>query len=131
MAYTLISRYNKAVQYVGVDIVEISRIDEAIAARGEAFLERVYTPTEIASYRHKLPSLAARFSAKEAVIKALGGGGIRLTEIEVLSAPDGKPQLSLYGKAQVRAAELGITTLDVSLSHTRDYAVACAVGFAL
>jgi holo-[acyl-carrier protein] synthase len=59
------------VQYVGVDIVEISRIEEAIKERGDTFLKRIYTPAELECYRHKLPSLAARFSAKEAVIKAL------------------------------------------------------------
>ena len=117
-------------QYVGVDIVEISRIGAAVSLHGEKFLKRVYTPAELSCYRHNLPSLAARFSAKEAVIKALGGGGLRLAEIEVLSAPDGKPVLTLYGKARTKAARLGLTTLDVSLSHTRDYAVACAVGFA-
>ena len=115
-------------QYVGVDIVEISRINEAVASHGEAFLRRVYTAAEIDLYRHKLPSLAARFSAKEAVIKVLGGG-LSLTEIEVLSAPNGKPVLTLFGKAQARAADLGLTALDISLSHTREYAVACAVGF--
>ncbi len=117
-------------QYVGVDIVEISRISEAIASRGEAFLGRVYTPAELERYRYKLPSLAARFSAKEAVIKALGGEGLSLIEVEVLSASNGKPLLILHGKAQARAAELRLTALDISLSHARDYAVACAVGFA-
>ena len=112
-----------------MDIVEIGRINKAIAVHGETFLRRVYTQAELASYRHKLPSLAARFSAKEAVIKALGNRGLSLTEIEVLSAPDGKPVLTLHGRAQKHAAWLGLTTLDISLSHARDYAVACAVGF--
>lgn len=116
-------------QYVGVDMVEISRIGEAIAARGEVFLSRIYTPAELANYRHKLPSLAVRFSAKEAAIKALGSKGLSLKEIEILSAVDGKPALILHGKARRRADELGLDTLDVSLSHTRDYAVACVVGF--
>ena len=116
-------------QYVGVDIVEISRIGDAIAERGESFLKRVYTPAELERYRHKLPSLAARFSAKEAVIKALSCKSLGMTEIEVLSAPDGKPVLNLYGKAKEKAASLGITGLDISLSHSREYAVACAVGF--
>lgn len=116
-------------QYVGVDIVEISRISEAIASRGDVFLERVYTTAELANYRHKLPSLAARFSAKEAVIKALGGKGISLTEIEILSTADGKPSLILHGKAKTRADKLGLAALDISLSHARDYAMACAVGF--
>jgi holo-[acyl-carrier protein] synthase len=115
-------------QHVGVDIVEISRIEEAIANRGDAFLKRIYTAAELASYRHKIPSLAARFSAKEAVIKALSCKALKMTDIEVLSAPDGKPVLTLHGKARERAACLGLTALDISLSHSREYAVACAVG---
>lgn len=116
--------------YVGVDIVEISRISEAISSRGQVFLERVYTPAELFNYRHKLSSLAARFAAKEAVIKALGGNGLGLVEIEILSTPDGKPVLTLHGKAKVRATELGLSSLEISLSHSRDYAMACAVGSA-
>jgi holo-[acyl-carrier protein] synthase len=111
-----------------VDIVEISRIEEAVASRGESFLKRVYTPAEVERYRKKMPSLAARFSAKEAVIKALACKTLPLTDIEILSAPDGKPVLSLHGKAKQRAAEIGLTALDLSLSHSRDYAVACVVG---
>ena len=109
--------------------MEISRIEEAIASRGEAFLRRVYTPAELECYRHKLPSLAARFSAKEAVVKALGCKSLNLKDIEVLSAPDGKPVVTLHGKARERAASLGLRDLDISLSHSREYAVACAVGF--
>ena len=117
-------------QYVGVDIVEIERISKAVALRGEAFLERVYTPAELSCYRHRIPSLAARFAAKEAAIKALGGQGLRLTEIEVLSDPSGKPRIILYGKALAKAEMLGLSTLEISLSHARDYAVACVVGLA-
>ena len=115
-------------QHVGVDIIEISRIGESIERFGQAFLERIYTPAELAAYRDKLPSLAARFAAKEAVIKALDAPGTSPRDIEVLSAPDGKPLLSLYGKARERADRLGITGLDVSLSHSREYAVAFVVG---
>jgi holo-[acyl-carrier protein] synthase len=116
------------VQFVGVDIVEISRIEEAIASRGETFLKRIYTPAELECYHHKMPSLAARFSAKEAVIKALACKTLPMTDIEVLSAPDGKPMLTLHRKAKERASELGLTALDISLSHSREYAVACVVG---
>jgi len=119
---------NQIVPYVGVDIVEISRISEAVASHGEVFLSRVYTQAEVDCYRHKPSSLAARFSAKEAVIKMLGGKGLSLTEIEILSAPNGKPVLTLHGKAKARAARLGLSTLEISLSHARDYAVACVIG---
>jgi holo-[acyl-carrier protein] synthase len=115
------------VQHVGVDIVEIRRIAEAIDARGEAFLERVYTSAEIAAYRQKLPSLAARFAAKEAVIKALSCTALALTDIEILSCPDGKPLVNLTGKAKEKALSMKLSALDISLSHSREYAVACAV----
>ena len=115
-------------QLVGVDIVEIGRIEKAIASQGARFLKRVYTATEIKLYRNRLPSLAARFSAKEAVIKALGSPGLSLKDIEILSDPDGKPVVRLHGQAKERADSLGVKGLEVSLSHSRDYAVACAVG---
>jgi holo-[acyl-carrier protein] synthase len=127
VAQTLHSGYNTAVQHVGVDIVEISRIEAAIK-RTPGFLERVYTLAEIACYRQKTPSLAARFAAKEAVIKALTDPGLSLREIEILSAPDGRPLLNLYGQAKEKAAHLGIVSLEISLSHSKNYAVAFVVG---
>ncbi len=115
-------------QHIGVDIIEISRIEEAISRSGQQFMERIYTPEEIAAYSGKLPSLAARFAAKEAVIKALDAPGISPGDIEVLSAPDGKPLLSLSGQAKEKAEALGIASLEISLSHSREYAVAVVVG---
>ena len=115
-------------QHVGVDIIEISRIGESIERFGQAFLERIYTPAELAAYRDKLPSLAARFAAKEAVIKALDAPGTPPRDIEVLSASDGKPLLTLHGKAKKKADSLGIADMDISLSHSREYAVALVVG---
>ena len=115
---------------IGVDIIEIARIEKAIARWGEGFLNRVYTDPELELYRHKTNSLAARFAAKEAVLKALGKPtqGVGWREIEVLPNPDGKPRLSLYGKAQNQAKDLGVGELAVSLSHSRDYAVAMVSG---
>ncbi len=118
----------KSVQHIGVDIIEISRIEEAVRTSGQRFLERIYTTEEIAAYENKLPSLAARFAAKEAVIKALDAPGISPRDIEVLSAPDGKPLLSLSGKAKKKAEMLGIASLEISLSHSREYAVAFVSG---
>jgi len=116
--------------YIGTDIIEIARIEEAIARWGESFLQRVYTDPELRLYRNHPPSLAARFAAKEAVIKALRkpkkGGGWK--EIEILSAPDGKPVVHLYGEAQEKASSLGLDALSISLSHSKDYAVAFVVG---
>jgi holo-[acyl-carrier protein] synthase len=116
------------VQHIGVDIIEIGRIEESVRRFGQAFLERIYTQKELECYKDKLPSLAARFSAKEAVIKALDAPGISPRDIEILSAPDGKPLVFLYGQAKQKADRLGLESLDISLSHSRDYAVAFVVG---
>ncbi|RJO61140.1 MAG: holo-[acyl-carrier-protein] synthase [Dehalococcoidia bacterium] len=115
-------------QHVGVDIIEINRIEESVRRFGQAFLERIYTQKEMDCYKDKLPSLAARFAGKEAVIKALDAPGISPRDIEILSAPDGKPLVTLYGQAKEKAAKLGIKGLDISLSHSREYAVAFVVG---
>jgi len=115
---------------IGVDIVEIARLEKAIARRGEGFLRRVYTDSELRLYRKKLSSLAARFAAKEAVIKALGKPttGVSLREIEILSNPSGKPVVNLYGKAQHQAKGLGLDKLAITLSHSREYAIALVSG---
>ena len=115
-------------QYIGVDIVEIARIEGAIARWGESFLRRVYTDTELEFYRKRLSSLAVRFAAKEAVIKALGGlSGGSFKEIEILSDPVGKPVVQLYDEMQRQADSLGLDGFAISLSHCREYAVAFAV----
>jgi holo-[acyl-carrier protein] synthase len=114
---------------IGIDIVEIARLEKAIARRGEGFLQRVYTDSELKLYRTKLPSLAARFAAKEAVIKALGKPtSASLREIEILSDPSGKPVVNLYGKAQSQAQDLGLGKFAISLSHSREYAIALVSG---
>jgi len=114
--------------YVGVDIIEIARIEQAIAQWGEHFLHRVYTEPELRLYRKYPSSLAARFAAKEAVIKVLGNRGIASKEIEVLTEPNGKPVVHLYGKAQNEANMLGLNNLAISISHSREYAIALAIG---
>jgi holo-[acyl-carrier protein] synthase len=111
-------------QYLGVDIIEISRIETAISRWGENFLARVFTDAGVSLYRSKLPSLAARFAAKEAVVKALGCKELIYRDIEVIAEPGQRPEIRLYGRAKSIASELGITSLAVSLSHSRDYAVA-------
>ncbi len=115
---------------IGIDIIEIARIKAAIARQGEDFLKRIYTDSEIKAYRWKLPSLAARFAAKEAVIKALGKttAGARLKDIEILADDKGKPLVNLYGEAQNQAKALGLDKLAVSLSHSKEYAIAIAIG---
>jgi len=114
---------------VGVDIIEIPRIQRAIARWGEHFLQRIYTPSEITYCHGRVPELAVRFAAKEAISKALGTGlvGISWTEMEVLADPRGKPLVALYGRALARAQELGLAEWAISLSHSGDNAVAFVV----
>ena len=115
---------------IGVDIVEIARLEKAIKRHGEDFLKRIYTDSELKLYRKKLPSLAARFAAKEAVVKAMGkpAEGISLKEIEVLSGPGGQPVVNLYGRTQQQAKGMGLDKLAVALSHSKEYAIAMASG---
>jgi len=118
----------------GVDIIHISRIQKAIDLHGERFLNRVFTPREIAACRGHAREFAARFAAKEAVSKALGVGmrimarnGIGFQEVEVLPDGNGKPHVHLNGWAAQRASALGLREWAVSLSHEREYAVAFVV----
>ena len=117
-------------QYVGIDIIEIARIKKAIAHWGENFLHRVYTELELRLCRKKPSRLAGRFAGKEAVMKALGTGakGISWREIEIRAEPSGKPVVHLYGKAQDKADELGLDKLAISLSDSREYAIASVIG---
>jgi holo-[acyl-carrier protein] synthase len=117
------------VHYIGTDIIEISRIERAVARWGEDFLRRVYTDLELSLYREKKASLAARFAAKEAVVKALGRpAGISLRQIEVLSGPGGQPVVILHDLAYEQAQKLGLDGFAVSLSHSREQAIAMVHG---
>ena len=117
-------------QHIGVDIIEINRVKKAVDRWGKRFLERVFTSEEIRLYAGKNQSLAARFAAKEAVLKALSicNNGINWHEIEVLSDSRGKPTITLAGKAREAARTMAVDCLDVSLSHSEHYAVAFCVG---
>ncbi len=118
-----------AVLRSGVDLVEIERIESMIARHGSRFLERVYTPRELAEVKRSPSSLAARFAAKEAVSKALetGIGAIAWQEVEILRGPDRQPVLHLNGEAARLAGELGLRSWSLSLSHTRHHAIAFVV----
>jgi holo-[acyl-carrier protein] synthase len=115
--------------YIGVDIIEISRIEAVIKRWGRTFLERVFTPSELESYSNA-SSLAARFAAKEAVLKAIGAcdKGISWQDIEILAESSGKPMVNLTGRAKFQADASSIYKINISLSHSKDYAVAFAVG---
>lgn len=115
---------------IGVDIIEIDRIRQAVARWGDRFLKRIYTEAELTLCCGRLESLAARFSAKEAVIKALNPPqyAVNWKDIEILSGPNGEPVVNLYGVLQKQAEKLGLEGISISLSHSRDNAVAMAVG---
>jgi holo-[acyl-carrier protein] synthase len=113
----------------GVDLVEVSRIREAIERHGERFLARVFTQTEQRDCNGRYTSLAARFAAKEAVSKALGCGigKVGWLEIEITSDENRAPHLLLHGEAKKLAQELGLSNWSVSLSHTESHAIAFVV----
>jgi holo-[acyl-carrier protein] synthase len=115
---------------IGVDIIETERVAQSIARFGDRFLKRVYTERELAYCEGQINSLAARWAAKEAVAKALGTGigAMSWREIEVVSQSNQRPTVQLHGAAAALAAELGLSGFAVSLSHTRDYAIAFVVG---
>lgn len=114
---------------VGIDAVEIPRIRSSYERFGERFLNRVYTERELARYRGRVAELAARFAAKEAVSKVLGVGlkGMGWREVEVLPDPRGKPLVTLYGRARERAAYLGLTQFEISITHTAELAMVVVV----
>ena len=113
----------------GIDLIEIDRIEAAMARHGERYLERIYTAAEIEQLGHDTQSLAGRFAAKEAVAKALGCGigDVGWKEIEVLGNEQNAPGLTLHGAAAKKARELGLTSWSVSISHSLSHAVAVAV----
>ncbi len=115
---------------VGVDLVEIERIAQTVARFGPRFLKRVFTPEELQESRRRITWLAGRFAAKEACAKALGtgiGAVVAWQDMRILRQPGGKPSLRLFGDAAARAAALHIAQIDVSISHTHQYAVAVVV----
>lgn len=122
-----------AVLSIGVDLVEIDRLEQVMKRRGERFADRVFTPAERA-YCEERPRpvihFAGRFAVKEAVLKALRTGwvkGITWQDVEVQTGPDGEPSAKLTGGALERAEAIGLHTLHVSIAHTEHYAVATAV----
>lgn len=114
----------------GIDLVEISRIQESVERFGQRFLDRIFTATEQAYCLRKkrsAESLAARFAAKEAGAKALGTGisrGVNWLEIEVVREPGGRPALLFHGRAADIAASLRVGRSALSLTHTADLAMA-------
>ena len=118
---------------LGTDLTEVPRIQRSLDRFGQRFLQRVYTPAEIAyctSKKSAAQSLAARFAAKEAAAKALGTGisrGIAWRDLEVTRAPSGKPSLQLHGRAAQIAAHLGVQRISLSLTHSAQLAIAVVI----
>jgi len=114
----------------GVDLCEVPRIDAAVARYGARFLERIFTAREIAYADRKanrFERYAARFAAKEAGMKALGTGwhgGSTWRDFEVVNLPSGRPTLSFHGRAAEVAKELGVRSVALSLTHTKEQALA-------
>jgi len=118
---------------LGTDLIEIARVKQSLDRFGERFTHRVFTSGEIAYCLRKKcswESFASRFAAKEAAAKALGTGisrGISWTEIEVKRQPGERPTLHLSGRALERAAAMGVRNMHLSLTHSRDLAMAVVI----
>lgn len=117
---------------IGTDIIECERISQMMEKHGDVFLKRVFTAGEIEycvdrkmAYQH----FAGRWAAKEAVLKTLGTGwaqGVQWTDVEVIRQPTGAPTIQLHGRALEVSKELHIAQVLISISHTKEYAVAFA-----
>lgn len=118
----------------GIDLVDCARIADLLAKHPDRFTERVFTPKERAradELKHPVPHLAGRFAAKEAILKVLGTGwrgNIAWTDMEITNNEWGQPLVRLTGHCAERAAQLGIDSILLSISHTDTHAMASAIG---
>ncbi|HEY5164051.1 MAG TPA: holo-[acyl-carrier-protein] synthase [Terriglobales bacterium] len=114
----------------GIDLAEVPRIAAAIERFGERFLRRVFTADEIRyceSKANRTERYAARFAAKEAALKAIGTGwkrGVAWTDVEVRREPGGRPTIAFHGKAAEFATQLGVKHVALSITHTKENAMA-------
>lgn len=115
---------------LGIDIIKVQRIADALKRFGERFPNRVLTEAERNYVRNRPQNFAGRWAAKEAVSKVLGLGvrGVGWREIEIARLPTGAPEVRLNGRAARRAEQLGMGRIAVSISHEGEYAVAIALG---
>ncbi len=117
---------------VGTDLVEIERFRLAMTRQGDRIIQRLFSEAEQEyAYRHKdpAPPFAARFGAKEAVMKAMGVGlwKFKLRDVEVMRAKSGAPSVAVYGRAAELAEEHGVTDWHLSLTHSESMAMAVAI----
>jgi len=114
----------------GVDLAEVPRIKRSAERFGDRFIRRVFTPLEIAyaaRKANKYERYAARFAAEEAGMEAIGTGwkrGVRWQDFEVANMPSGKPMLRFHGKAAEFAGRLGVRNVSLSITHTKETALA-------
>lgn len=115
---------------VGVDMIEVARIERGLARFGQRFSDRFFTPAEQQICAGDARRLAGRFAVKEAVGKALGTGigDIRWVEVEIIHDTRGRPELVLHGSAGKLATDLRLDVWSISLSHTEEHAIGFAVG---
>ncbi|HEY60348.1 MAG TPA: holo-[acyl-carrier-protein] synthase [Anaerolineae bacterium] len=115
----------------GIDLIDIERFENLKPAILKRFLQRVFTQRELAQIQGSLTSAAGRFAAKEAVAKALGCGigPISWKEVEILRGPRGEPLLSLNKNALLISQEQGLVDWSISISHTKNQAIALAVAY--
>lgn len=117
----------------GVDLAEVDRIRKAVDRYGQRFLDRIYTPIEIAYVERKqnrFERYAARFAAKEAGMKAIGTGwkrGVTWHDFEVVNLPSGRPTLRLSGRAEEIAGLMGVVRVSLSLTHTAQHGMAFVI----
>ncbi len=118
---------------IGIDIVQIDRMERSISKHGEKFIDKILHPNEveiIQRLKNKPRYLAKRFAAKEAFAKALGTGiveGVTLPRIEVTNDEQGKPAICVHGQTKSKLEQLGIRHIFISISDEKDYAVAQVV----
>jgi len=121
----------------GIDLIECSRIEKIWRAHPEQFLTRILTPAERAyceRHRHPIPRIAGRFAAKEAILKVLGTGwrgAISWTDMEIRNDEAGRPSVVLSGECARLAKSLGIRSIQISITHTENYAAASAIGLSV
>ena len=119
----------------GIDLVDTPRIERLLGEHEQRLLDRVFTAGERdyseAGGKLRVQRYAARFAAKEAVLKVLGtgwSGGIAWTDVEVVREPTGRPRVELHGEAAAVAQRLGVTDWHISLSHLEGHALASVIG---
>lgn len=118
---------------IGIDLVENVRMERIVHKWGQKFLNRIFSDGEIeycGRHAHASIHYGARFAAKESFLKALGiglGMGVKLNDIEVVSNENGKPSLRLRGEAEAEIKKRNISSIHLSLTHTREYAAAIVI----